>query len=1104
MTQEVRAWREPVVIPTYGIGSPNPNPMFIGGRVYQGSSGKVYPLPVVDRIEDQRHDETYDAVFLENEFLKIMVLPERGGRVQMALDKTNDYHFVYYNRVIKPALVGLAGPWVSGGIEFNWPQHHRPTTFMPMACEIVENSDGSYTAWCHEIDRMYGTKGMHGFTLHPGRAILEVKAQLYNRTDQPQSFLWWANPACHVDEHHQSIFPPDVRAVMDHGRRDVSSFPIATGTYYKVNYSPGTDISRYSNIPVPTSYMAEPSDYDFVASYDHRRQAGLVHVADHHISPGKKQWTWGTGQFGQAWDRHLTDEDGPYIELMCGVYTDNQPDFSWIDVGECRSFSQIFMPYKGVGAIKNATTEAAIGLESCGREATVRVYVTREQPNCRVVLSRGDGVLMEETFDGTPRKWLERKVDLGATPGLDGCRLRVADSAGRTLVAWQVDEPREKEIPKPARAIAPPGQIDSTESLYLAGLHLQQYRHATRDPEDYFREGLRRDPGDIRCNIALGALLFGRGLFADAEALQRRAIERLTRHNPNPNEGEAHYQLGLTLAMQERFDEAYAAFYKAAWNATRQDVAYFQLARIAVRRGNYSEAEQLLERCLDRNAHHGQARHLLVLVLDKLGRTGESRAHAEEALADDPFNFGVLAEVGRLDCDYGALHARTGGDWNNYLETAIDYGAAGLAKCATAVLQEYLDSRQGPSESPLVYYYLADSCRSLASEAHRWYAIAKEADPSLCFPNKLTDIGVLERAAAENTDDARASYYLGNLWYDRGQSQRAIACWEDACRRDPTYPTAWRNLGLAYYNDSRNPAMAWEAIERAFELRAEDARVLYELDQLARHLNHGAEDRLTRLDAHRAAVNGRDDLYLEYAALLNLVGRHRDALDHLLARRFHPWEGGEGRVASQYVVATTELAREAISEARYDDALERLDQAQAWPESLGEGKLPGIQEKNIEYFRGLACQGAGQMQASREAFAKAATGDVEPTSAMYYNDQPPEMAYYQGLACRALDRENEAQRCFEKLIDYGKQHLSDEVVVDFFAVSLPDFSVFREDWTQRNVIHCHFMMGLGYLGMGEEHHAAKQFALVLSLNRSHLGTILHTPRGAAKNLSSNG
>ncbi|MCG8511359.1 MAG: DUF5107 domain-containing protein, partial [Rhodospirillales bacterium] len=124
--KDVRIWSEQIAIPTYGIGEPDRNPMFLEKRVYQGSSGAVYPHPVIDKIEDEKHDQEYTAVFLENQYIKVMVLPELGGRVQMALDKTNNYHFVYYNRVIKPALVGLAGPWISGGIEFNWPQHHRP------------------------------------------------------------------------------------------------------------------------------------------------------------------------------------------------------------------------------------------------------------------------------------------------------------------------------------------------------------------------------------------------------------------------------------------------------------------------------------------------------------------------------------------------------------------------------------------------------------------------------------------------------------------------------------------------------------------------------------------------------------------------------------------------------------------------------------------------------------------------------------------------------------------------------------------------------------------------------------------------------------------
>ena len=250
---EVKVWEETVIIPTYGIGIPEKNPVFLEKRIYQGSSGSVYPYPVIEKILDEKTDKAWKAVFLENRYLKIMILPELGGRIQMAYDKTKQRHFIYYNSVIKPALVGLTGPWISGGIEFNWPQHHRPSTYEPVDHSIEENADGSKTVWCSEVERLFRTRGMTGFTLYPDKAYLEIKVSLYNRTPHPQTFLWWANPAVKVNDEYQSVFPPDVHAVFDHGKRDVSKYPVADGTYYKVDYSAGVDISRYKNIPVPTS-----------------------------------------------------------------------------------------------------------------------------------------------------------------------------------------------------------------------------------------------------------------------------------------------------------------------------------------------------------------------------------------------------------------------------------------------------------------------------------------------------------------------------------------------------------------------------------------------------------------------------------------------------------------------------------------------------------------------------------------------------------------------------------------------------------------------------------------------------------------------------------
>lgn len=127
---------------------------------------------MTEKISYEKTDHVYRAVFLENQYLKVMVLPELGGRIQRAYDKTNGYDFVYYNHVIKPALVGLTGPWISGGIEFNWPQHHRPTTYLPVDWKMEKQADGSASVLVSDVDQMYGTKGMARFTLYPPGADL--------------------------------------------------------------------------------------------------------------------------------------------------------------------------------------------------------------------------------------------------------------------------------------------------------------------------------------------------------------------------------------------------------------------------------------------------------------------------------------------------------------------------------------------------------------------------------------------------------------------------------------------------------------------------------------------------------------------------------------------------------------------------------------------------------------------------------------------------------------------------------------------------------------------------------------------------------------------
>lgn len=1097
---EVKMWEEEVEIPTYPVGAADKNPMFLEKRVYQGSSGRVYPHPVIDKIYDEKINKKYKAVFLENKYLKVMILPELGGRIQRAIDKTNNYDFVYYNHVIKPALVGLAGPWISGGIEFNWPQHHRPSTFDPVDYKLVKNPDGSKTVWVSEIEKMFRTKGMAGFTLYPDKAYIEIKAQLYNRTSVPQTFLWWANPAVAVNDNTQSVFPPDVHAVFDHGKRDVSKFPIATGTYYKMDYSEGVDISKYKNIPVPTSYMAYHSDYNFVGGYDHEKQAGILHVADHHVSPGKKQWTWGNGDFGKAWDRNLTDEDGPYIELMTGVFTDNQPDFAWMMPYEEKTFTQYFMPYKNAGIVKNVSIDAAVNLEILDGRAQVHVYTTSSMQGVQVELKGALKTYLRESVNISPVNTFKATFEIDKEEIESSLRLTVRDNKHKELIFYKPEVKKTEAIPEAAKAALLPKEIKTVEELYLAGLHIEQYRHATYAAEDYYLEGLLRDSGDIRINNAYGGLLFRRGLFKDSEAYFRTAIKRITKHNTNPYDGEAYYNLGLSLKMQGRYEEAFDALYKSVWNSAFKGMAYYCLATIAALNKEYIEALDYVDKSITSNYHNYKARGLKSTILRKLNRYSEARVLCNETLAIDVLDFTaknelyLIAKVEKSSDEAQVileeLKVDMRNDANSYIEISLDYASAGFYEEAIDMLSRIAKLN---NISPMVNYYMGYYYEKLGNlqKALEHYEIGRNTCSDYCFPNRLEDIIVLEAVQKLNPKDSKAFYYLGNLWYDRKQYFVAIGCFEKSREIDEFFPTVHRNLALAYYNKLKNPVKARLSLETAFSLNRNDARIFLELDQLYKKIGISHKERLANFEANIEVVNQRDDLYLEYITLFNFLGNYDKARKLILNRKFHPWEGGEGKVPAQYLFCHIELGKQALINKDYDKAIKLFKASFYYPHNLGEGKLPGAQENNTNYFLGCAYAGLFDTESASEFFEKACVGLDEPAGMMFYNDQPADMIFYQGLALLKLGQINKANSRFNKLIGYGEKHIFDEVYIDYFAVSLPDFLIFEEDLNKKNVVHCKFLMGLGNVGLGNLSQALKEFNEDLNLDINHLGVVTH-------------
>lgn len=1092
MTEDVKVWEEDVILPTYAIGKAEKNPMFLEKRVYQGSSGVVYPYPVIEKIEDVCREQSYHAVYLENEYIKVMILPELGGRVQMAYDKIKQRHFIYYNHVVKPALVGLTGPWISGGIEFNWPQHHRPSTFLPVDYSIEKREDGSAIVWVSERERMFHQKGMAGFTLRPGCARLEIQGKVYNPTPFPQTFLWWANPAVAVNEYYQSVFPGDVNAVFDHGKRDVSRYPIATGTYYKMDYSAGVDISRYKNIPVPTSYMAIHSKYNFVGGYENDSRAGVLHVANHHVSPGKKQWTWGNGDFGQAWDRNLTDADGPYIELMAGVYTDNQPDFTWLQPYEEKTFVQYFIPYRELGVVKNASEEVMMNIEVEDDCAFLKVFTTSTQTNLHIIVVQTEKNILDIVRDVTPEKDLKEKVEIVCLK--DIC-VTIFDQKGRMLLEWKPESEEIKELPEAAKAALEPKDIQTTEELYLTGLHLEQYRHATYLATDYYQEALRRDPSDVRNNNALGLWLLRKGQFAKAEPYLREAVKTLTAKSPNPYDGEPLYNLGLSLKYQGRFAEAYDCFYKACWNAAWQDVGYYSLAQISVARRDWENALYEIDKSLMRNWCNLRGRHLKTIVLRYLGERERALALIEESLSYDHFNFGCCFEKYLMTEDEKDLHSlllQMRREGHNYEELALDYASCGCWEEAIKVVDVAIDF--SVLQPTLLYYYKSWFLHQLGrkEDAVAVASMAEQQSPDYCFPNTLEAILALQAVVGLIETAPKALYYLGNLWYDKRQYAEAVAAWEKSIEQDSEFPTVCRNLSLAYFNKLDRKQEAVGLLEKAFYLDTNDARILMELDQLYKRLNRPHKERLALLDAYKEITFSRDDLYLEYVTLLNQLGRYEEALHLIDIRQFHPWEGGEGKVPAQYQLCRVQLVKEYLKSKEYNKALQLIDECFIYPHNLGEGKLQGAQENDFNYYKGCILQAMGQNNEAQIFFQKACVGNNQPVAAMYYNDQKPDKIFYQGLALLKLGNEGKACGCFNRLIDFGEKHLFDIFKMDYFAVSLPDLQIWEDDMNRKNRVHCNYLMGLGHLGLGHVEKAETYFGIASELDNNHQGVQIHS------------
>ena len=1029
MSSEVTFQDGFITLPTYAPGGYDKTPIFYTGRVYQGAQGRVYPYPMQDVLHDEKRDERYRYLTLENRWLKMGILPEHGGHLLNFTDRRSGYEIFYRQHVIKPALIGMLGAWISGGVEWNFPHHHRPTTAMPIDWRMTERPDGSKTIWIGETELRRYLKWSIGLSLLPDRAVMRCENIFMNRGPFLESMIFWANASVHCNDSYQIQFPPSCHLGFDHHKNYWTTYPVgprkeeiellpSQRSKCADDISGEMDLSWWKNFTIESrSIFAMDPDNAWVAGYDHGRECGTAHVSNRHIAVGKKFFLWGNFPEAHVWDKVLTDSDGPYLELMAGCWSDNQPDYSWIAPYETRRVEQYWFPVKGIGGVKNVTIDGAVNVERVSSDKLlVGFHSTRELEGCVVRLLRGGEVVFEDrgVAVGPDTPW-RRELPVRADDEDSAYTAVISDASDEAFLSYTPLPPAPHEpLPPPVENPKPPQEYTSAELAYEVGLRLDQFHNGLVDPVPYYERALEIDRDYTKANLAMGVRLLRNGSFAEAKPYLERAVARATQNHTRALDAAPEYYLAQALRGSGEYKRAEDLFWRCTWRLTHKKESYVELSRLASLRGAWGEALQLVEEALALGSKEAHLHTLRGIFLCKQGRQPEAQESFAEARRLDPLEtLGVLCSDG-VDA---ALKCR-GLKAQALLQCVAELWSLGLwaeveenCRIALALADKEPPYRTGAEALPLTETLAA--CHSMKnalfavfegaalwklgdeSAAREAWRRANAMSTDYVFPNRLEEEQTLRMALQAVPDLSNLWYLLGCSEWNHDRKDAGLSAWRHCIALAPKHALALRCLGFglshpgSYFTNTGTPSgiasrEAYDFYLRSLEEDPDNFRTLDEAGKLAEKLDLPAAERAALLEQYRATAEKYDPCMLRLAYIYNALGRFREAYGILTGRRFHVWEGGDGLLIP-FVDACIGLGKEAMAQGDFKQALAFFEESTTYPENLQAGR-PGDagSEPKSRYYMAQCRKALGDNDGYRRELQNALHGWIRAGEMDYW------------------------------------------------------------------------------------------------------------------------
>lgn len=974
---KVRSFTDELTLPTYELLGENRNPVFHS----QYGVAHIYPYTLQDEIASEPTDVTYRTLNLENEYLRVTVLPKLGGRVYSVFDKIGEREVFYKNSVVKFSPLAIRGAFYSGGVEFSFPVAHAPTTADPVNWEMIEHKDGSSSIVIGGLEHISGMRWLISLTLFPGRCALAQDVRLFNPTPIPGRYHYWTNASLVSDDQTEFIYP--LRRVRSYEFAGTASWPVARLDL--ITKEPG--LPGMEGVPMwPAARMHRPVNFrwekdmlaqvsifgrdvawDFFGAWQHSSNSGYAHFANAEDVAGMKLWSWGRSDVGIVNQTALTDDGSIYAETQCGAM-ETQLDFDFLPPGMSRTWREWWLPLRDIGGLSFANAEIGARLHiSQGDDETnlslsVGICPAIRLEDAMVEVSVEDKNVLAETISCSPEApWSHSQTISAATLAGHPITLKVSDRKGDTLLEASHDR-RPDPVPSSEEDLI--NQPKSAEDYYQLGL-----RHVNFDNRDEamasFQKAISISDEHGHAHLNLGLFLLRAADFEGAAVHFARAVES--------DVVDADYYLGLVARYQGQLDLAEVHFKRVPPESTVSAAAHFGLGCIALQREEWKAA---VAHFRNRGADEAYTALSSLMVAIALRRSEEKEASLQElknVLDIDPLNLPAVRECSLIDEVDNNTYAEKmirflADDPQYYLDLAGFYLDCGLQKDALSIL----NLAAVKWDYAMVFYLAAWICQMLGDEKEATILNerAQAADVDFVFPGRLWEVVALKKHLEKHPNDPKAKYFLGNFLYAHQRYEEAAQLWESALEGLDSYDVLHRNLGLYQWQKLVDPMSAMESFETALKLNPENQDLYILLDTLYRE-NELPMKRAELLPAIDNIHPIREDLRKRKILVLAELNRHEDVLNIMEKEEFVPLEMDQS-FHSVYVNALLQRAESHLEAERFEDAVADYERALDFPESHGVGKPTTANNAEILYRLGCAFEQHGQFGEAIRSWQEAA------------------------------------------------------------------------------------------------------------------------------------